>query len=102
MIYWEEIKPKKRPKELHNSLIDLNGYLRPQDPPIEGVPRTTLAGLEATSPKLHRDIVIELRRVRDQDLMSPNQNSFQSLKHPGLLSVKDPQALDAQRDPRQL
>ena len=39
--------------------------------PVQDVPRTTLEGLEATSPELHRDIVIELRAVRDMDLREP-------------------------------
>ena len=58
--------------------------------PVKDVPRTTLAGLEATSPELHTDIAIELRSVRDMDprepeppLMSESETSFRSEDPPG-------------------
>ena len=34
--------------------------------PIADIPRTTLSGLEAQNPELHRDIVIELQAMRDR------------------------------------
>ena len=39
--------------------------------PIADIPRTTLSGLEAHHPRLHRDIVIELQAIRDRDPREP-------------------------------
>ena len=39
--------------------------------PIADIPRTTLSGLEAQHPRLHRDIVIELQALRDWDPREP-------------------------------
>ena len=70
MIYWEEIKQKMRPKELHKSLIDPWGYLRLLVLPLSGdmIPRTSLTGLEDTNPDLHQEFINELGMLRDQDL----------------------------------
>ena len=94
MIYWEEIKQKKRLKgtsqvlDRPSELSEATGpSIARRTIPVEDVPRTTLAGLEATSPELHRDRVIELRGVRVWTPESLNQNSFQSLKRPGLLRI---------------
>ena len=65
MIYWEEIKQKVTIAEAAGPSTAR------RDIPVEDVPRTTLAGLEATSPELDRDIVIELRGVRDMDPREP-------------------------------
>ena len=75
---------------LFKTLIDRQGYLRPQGPPLPGreeipitdVPRTTLSGLEALFPELQRDIVIEL-------LGSQNPHSCQSLRLMTYLDVMD-------------
>ena len=39
--------------------------------PVADIPRTTLSGLEAQNPALHRDIVIELQAMRDRDPRDP-------------------------------
>ena len=77
MILHGGIKQKKRPKELLKSLIDLQGHVRllvlllqNGDTPIAEIPRTSLAGLEATNPDLRQELITELMMLRDQD---PNE-----------------------------
>ena len=38
---------------------------------VADIPRTTLSGLEAQNPELHRDIIIELQAMRDRDPKYP-------------------------------
>ena len=38
---------------------------------VADIPRTTLSGLEAQNPELHRDIIIELQAMRDRDPRDP-------------------------------
>ena len=38
---------------------------------VADIPRTTLSGLEAQNPELHRDIIIELQAMRDRDARDP-------------------------------
>ena len=61
---------------------------------VADIPRTTLSGLEAQNPELHRDIIIELQAMRDRDpkdpespLMSEPEADDQPGSHgPGALS----------------
>ena len=49
--------------------------------PVADIPRTTLSGLEAQDPRLHRDIIIELHTMRARDPReTQNPHSCQSLR----------------------
>ena len=78
-----------------------------RDTPIEEIPRTSSAGLEATNPELHQEFMNELRMLRDQDpneesnseLFSESETSWPSEDPPGSQGPGDA-ALGASSMPR--
>ena len=77
---WEEFRLDGAADEYDLHMADEEAQDTEQDldrPPglseaaVADIPRTTLSGLEAQDPELHRDIIIELQAMRDRDPRDP-------------------------------
>ena len=58
-------------EEAQGTEPDLDRPPRLSEAAVADIPRTTLSGLEAQNPELHRDIIIELQAMRDRDPRDP-------------------------------
>ena len=54
-------------EEAQGTEQDLDRPPRLSEAAVADIPRTTLSGLEAENPELHRDIIVALQAMRDGD-----------------------------------
>ena len=58
-------------EEAQGTELDLDRPPELSEAAVADIPRTTLSGLEAQDPELHRDVIVELQAMRDRDPRDP-------------------------------